>query len=134
MVVDSSALYAILTGEPDAPLFARAIENADFLRISAATLLETDIVIESRYGAPGGDKLDELVQGGWLDTFREFYPEEPERYTYWDYFTRARERNVGWRIDYHWITADLRPALKNAFISDDVQGSDHCPVGIILNP
>ena len=79
-------------------------------------------------------KLDELVDNGWLDTFREFYPDEEARYSYWDYFTRARERNVGWRIDYHWITEDLRPALKNAFISDDVMGSDHCPVGIILNP
>lgn len=79
-------------------------------------------------------KLDELVERGWLDTYREFYPDEPQKYSYWDYFTRARERNVGWRIDYHWITDDLRPALKNAFISDDVMGSDHCPVGIILNP
>jgi len=79
-------------------------------------------------------KLDELVDMGWLDTFREFYPDEEAKYSYWDYFTRARERNVGWRIDYHWITEDLRPALKNAFISDDVMGSDHCPVGIILNP
>ena len=79
-------------------------------------------------------KLDELVDMGWMDTFREFYPDEEAKYSYWDYFTRARERNVGWRIDYHWITEDLRPALKNAFISDDVMGSDHCPVGIILNP
>jgi len=79
-------------------------------------------------------KLDELVQMGWLDTFREFYPDVPEKYSYWDYFTKARDRNVGWRIDYHWITEDLRPALKNAYIQDDVMGSDHCPVGIILNP
>ena len=79
-------------------------------------------------------KLDDLVEQGWLDSFREFYPEEPDQYSYWDYFTRARERNVGWRIDYHWITEELRPSLKNAFISDDVFGSDHCPVGVILNP
>lgn len=79
-------------------------------------------------------KLDELEKAGWLDSFREFYPDEPDHYSYWDYFTRARERNVGWRIDYHWITEDLRPALKNAFISNDIFGSDHCPVGIVLNP
>lgn len=78
--------------------------------------------------------LDSMVANGWLDTFREFHPEEPDNYTYWDYFTRARERNVGWRIDYHFITEDLRPALKNAWISPDVMGSDHCPVGIVLNP
>ena len=69
-----------------------------------------------------------------MDSFREYYPETAEKYSYWDYFTKARERNVGWRIDYHWITQDLRPNLKNAFIQDDVTGSDHCPVGIILNP
>ncbi|MGA0834118.1 MAG: exodeoxyribonuclease III [Candidatus Kapaibacteriota bacterium] len=79
-------------------------------------------------------KLDELVEKGWLDSFREYYPETAEKYSYWDYFTKARERNVGWRIDYHWITQDLRPNLKNAFIQADVTGSDHCPVGIILNP
>ncbi len=79
-------------------------------------------------------KLDELEQRGWLDAFREFKPEETDAYTYWDYFTRARDRNVGWRIDYHWITKDLRPALKNAWHAPDVMGSDHCPVGILLNP
>lgn len=79
-------------------------------------------------------KLDELEQRGWLDAFREFKPDETEAYTYWDYFTRARERNVGWRIDYHWLTKDLRPALKNAWHSPEVMGSDHCPVGIVLNP
>lgn len=79
-------------------------------------------------------RLDDLVTAGWLDTFREFHPEEEDAYTYWDYFTKARDRNVGWRIDYHWITKDLRPALKNAWIAPDVMGSDHCPVGILVNP
>ncbi|MCO6466595.1 MAG: exodeoxyribonuclease III [Bradyrhizobiaceae bacterium] len=79
-------------------------------------------------------KLDELVADGWLDTFREYHPDEAEQYSYWDQITRARERNVGWRIDYHFITSDLRPSLKNAYISQEVMGSDHCPVGIILNP
>ena len=78
--------------------------------------------------------LDTMVASGWVDTFREYHPEEPDHYSYWDYFTRARERNVGWRIDYHFITDDLRPALKNAWIAPDVMGSDHCPVGIVLNP
>lgn len=78
-------------------------------------------------------KLDWMAEKGWLDTFREFYPDEPQKYSYWDQITRARERNVGWRIDYHWITPDLRPSLKNAWISDDVMGSDHAPVGIVLH-
>ena len=79
-------------------------------------------------------KLDELAADGWLDSFREYHPDEAGQYSYWDQITRARDRNVGWRIDYHWITSDLRPALKNSFISQDVMGSDHCPVGIVLNP
>ncbi len=78
--------------------------------------------------------LDRMVSQNWLDSFREYHPDEPDCYSYWDQITRARERNVGWRIDYHWITQDLRPALKNAWISSDVMGSDHCPVGIVLNP
>ena len=78
--------------------------------------------------------LDRMSGDGWLDSFREYHPEEPEWYSYWDYFTRARERNIGWRIDYHWVTPELRSALKNAWISRDVEGSDHCPVGIVLNP
>ncbi|MBI2794436.1 MAG: exodeoxyribonuclease III [Ignavibacteria bacterium] len=79
-------------------------------------------------------KLDEMVNDGWIDSFREYHPDEPQQYSYWDTFTRARERNVGWRIDYHWITPEMRPALKNAWISPEVMGSDHCPVGIVINP
>lgn len=78
-------------------------------------------------------KLDELAARGWLDSFREYHPDEPEMYSYWDVVTRARERNVGWRIDYHWVTPDLAPSLKNAWIEPDVMGSDHCPVGIVVH-
>jgi exodeoxyribonuclease-3 len=73
--------------------------------------------------------LDKLVKKGYLDTFRHFC-KEPDHYTWWDYITRARERNVGWRIDYFFITEDLLPRLKDAFILSDVMGSDHCPIGI----
>lgn len=79
-------------------------------------------------------RIDELVTDGWIDAFREYHPDEPDQYTYWDYFTKARERNVGWRIDYHLITPNLRPALKNGFILSDAMGSDHCPTGIVINP
>lgn len=74
--------------------------------------------------------LDDLASRGWVDTFRLLHPDELEHYTYWDYFTRARDRNVGWRIDYHWATSDLVPRIKRAWIEDDVMGSDHCPVGV----
>ena len=75
--------------------------------------------------------LDKLVSSGFIDTFRALHP-EPDQYTWWDLRTRARERNVGWRIDYHFISEDLKPHLKEAFISPQVTGSDHCPAGILL--
>jgi exodeoxyribonuclease-3 len=75
--------------------------------------------------------MDKFIVHGYLDTFRHFH-KEGAQYTYWDYFTKARERNVGWRIDYFFITPELLPHLKSAFILPDVMGSDHCPVGIEL--
>lgn len=76
--------------------------------------------------------LDRLVAAGFIDTFREFN-NEPGQYSWWDMRTAARQRNAGWRIDYHFISEALRPALKDAFIRPEVTGSDHCPVGITLN-
>ena len=73
--------------------------------------------------------MDKAVDHGYIDTFRHF-SDEPDMYTWWDYYTRARERNVGWRLDYFFISDDLIPNLKNAFIMSEVMGSDHCPVGI----
>ena len=55
---------------------------------------------------------------------------EGENYTWWDYVTRARERNVGWRIDYFYVSENLKDNLKSAFILPEVMGSDHCPIGI----
>ena len=75
--------------------------------------------------------IDELLAAGYIDTFRAFHP-EPKQYTWWDYKSRARERNVGWRIDYHFVSADLKDNLEDAFILPEVQGSDHCPVGLKL--
>ena len=75
--------------------------------------------------------LDRLTDNGYLDTFRLFN-NDGNHYTWWDQKTRARERNVGWRIDYFWVSADLKPNLKQAFIRTEVMGSDHCPIGIEL--
>ena len=75
--------------------------------------------------------FNNLVRSGFLDTFREFEP-GPNHYTWWSYRTNARERNIGWRIDYFGISPQLRPRLKKAFIESDIMGSDHCPVGILL--
>jgi len=75
--------------------------------------------------------MDRLVSLGYIDTFRHFN-QEPEHYTWWDFKSGARARNVGWRIDYFFITENLLGSLSSAFIMSDVTGSDHCPVGIIL--
>lgn len=66
-----------------------------------------------------------------VDTFRELHPEE-QRYSWWSHWARARERNVGWRIDYFWISRELLPRLRAAEIHENVMGSDHCPVSIEL--
>ncbi|HDT15286.1 MAG TPA: exodeoxyribonuclease III, partial [Firmicutes bacterium] len=76
--------------------------------------------------------LDMFTEKGYIDTFREF-EKTGGHYTWWDVMTRARERDVGWRIDYFYITPGLRKKLKSAFILKDVMGSDHCPVGIIID-
>ena len=71
--------------------------------------------------------LDRLAANGFLDTFRVFN-RDPGHYSWWDMRTGARERNVGWRIDYHFISENLKTHLKDGFILPGVMGSDHCPV------
>lgn len=73
--------------------------------------------------------IDTFLSHGYLDTFRMFNG-EGENYSWWDYKSGARERNVGWRIDYFFINKEFRSRVKNAFILTHVTGSDHCPVGI----
>lgn len=81
------------------------------------------------------DCLDRIVADGYVDTFRHLYP-DTIRYSWWTYRFAARERNVGWRIDYFFTTPDLIESgrVRDAFIDNDVFGSDHCPVGLILGP
>ncbi len=73
-------------------------------------------------------KMTELLEAGFVDTFRHFYPDKEEAYTWWSYMGGARDRNVGWRIDYFIVSEGLKAALKNAEIHCDIMGSDHCPV------
>ena len=75
--------------------------------------------------------VTKFLDNGYVDTFRHFN-KEGGYYTWWDYKTGARARNIGWRIDYFFTTENLLPKLKKAFILDKVLGSDHCPVGIEL--
>ena len=75
--------------------------------------------------------IDKLIDHGYHDTLRMF-TDEPEIYTYWDQRFRARDRNVGWRIDYVFVSDGLKSKVKNAFVQMDQLGSDHCPLGIQL--
>lgn len=75
--------------------------------------------------------INKIIAEGYVDTFREFN-KEPGWYTWWSFQTKARERNVGWRIDYHFVTKDLMKYVKNSTIQKDIIGSDHCPVVLEL--
>jgi len=76
--------------------------------------------------------IDEVVYSGYIDTFRYFYPNKKDAYSYWDMKTRARDRNVGWRIDYFFISSDLSSKLNKAGILSKELGSDHCPITLEL--
>jgi exodeoxyribonuclease-3 len=75
--------------------------------------------------------LDKLIAHGYIDTFRYFH-KEPGQYSWWDMKTGARARNVGWRIDYFFITENLVGNMEKAYIMTDVTGSDHCPIALVL--
>ncbi len=79
------------------------------------------------------DWLDRIVERGYVDTFRHFYPEEV-KYSWWTYRFNARKNNAGWRIDYFFVSKDIidNGWIKDAFIDSDILGSDHCPVGIVM--
>lgn len=77
--------------------------------------------------------MDKLVDNGYVDTFRYVHGDIIDKYSWWSYRAGARDRNVGWRIDYFFISDDLCESLEDAFILDDVMGSDHCPVGIRID-
>ncbi len=80
------------------------------------------------YSVQERQKFESLLAAGFVDSFRYFHPEAKDRYSWWSYRTRARERNVGWRIDYFLCSERLCPYLKQADILDQEMGSDHCPV------
>lgn len=79
------------------------------------------------------DGMDRLTSEGFADTFRHFYPDQAERYTWWSFRAGARRKNIGWRIDYFLVSRSFLPKVKDAFIREEISGSDHCPIGIILD-
>ena len=77
-------------------------------------------------------KFQTLLDSGFIDTFRYFYPDKENEYTWWSHFANARERNIGWRIDYFVVSSRFIDNVKDAKIHQSIVGSDHCPVEIIL--
>ena len=77
-------------------------------------------------------KMTELLNVGFVDSFRFLYPEKTDCYSWWSYMGKAREKNVGWRIDYFIVSNDIKDKIKEAMIYPEVMGSDHCPIGLII--
>lgn len=91
----------------------------------------------TNHGNPGFSdeeraKFTELLDSGFTDTFRSLYPDRTDAYSWWSYRAAARQRNVGWRIDYFLVSDRLRDNIKDAYILPEIMGSDHCPVGLDL--
>lgn len=110
----------ILTGD-----FNVAHEEIDLARPKAN-------INNTMFTFPERMQIGKILKFGYIDSFREFY-KEGENYSWWPYYQNARERNLGWRLDHIFISESLKPRLTNAFILNEVHGSDHCPVGIDLN-
>ena len=79
-------------------------------------------------------KMTALIGSGFIDTFRYFHPDEKDIYSWWSYRFHARENNAGWRIDYFLVSKDLEDRLEDAKIHNEIFGSDHCPVELVLRP
>ena len=78
-------------------------------------------------------KMEILLTSGFTDSYRYLFPKKQGAYTWWSYMHNARERNVGWRIDYFCVSDDLQARIKNAVIFPDIVGSDHCPIGLEIS-
>jgi exodeoxyribonuclease-3 len=78
------------------------------------------------------DGMDRYTQGGLVDTFRHFYPDEKDKYSWWSYRAGARGKNIGWRIDYFLVSESFIDSVKSASIMNEIMGSDHCPISIEL--
>ena len=79
------------------------------------------------------EKFQTLLDAGFIDTFRYFYPDQKEIYSWWSYRFKAREKNAGWRIDYFLVSERLKSQLQGASIHTEIYGSDHCPVEVVLD-
>ena len=78
-------------------------------------------------------KMTELLNAGYIDTFRYFYPDRAGIYSWWSYRFKAREKNAGWRIDYYIVSERLKDKLVSSDIHNEIMGSDHCPVELVID-
>ena len=76
------------------------------------------------------EKMTELLNSGFVDSFRYLYPDKTDKYTWWSYMFKAREKNAGWRIDYFIVSDNIKDKIKESYIFSGIMGSDHCPVGL----
>jgi exodeoxyribonuclease-3 len=111
------------------PVIVAGDVNTAFAEIDLARPKEnaktSGFLLEERAG------VGEFFEAGLVDTFRHLHP-TTVKYTWWDMVSRARERNVGWRLDYFFVSPDLKDRLRSADIHDEVMGSDHCPVSLVI--
>lgn len=92
---------------------------------------------KTNHGNPGFSdeergEMTALLTSGFTDSFRYLYPDTTDIYSWWSYRFKAREKNIGWRIDYFIVSDDLRPQIQDSLIYTDVYGSDHCPIGLVV--
>ena len=80
------------------------------------------------------EKIGVLLSSGFADTFRRLYPDKTDAYTWWSYRAQARQRNIGWRIDYFLVSDRLMDKVSDSLIYPEVEGSDHCPIGLAIDP
>ena len=76
--------------------------------------------------------MTELLNAGFIDTFRHLYPDKTNCYTWWSYMANSRAKNIGWRIDYFIVSEMLKNSIQEAYIYDKILGSDHCPIGLVI--
>lgn len=77
--------------------------------------------------------MTDLLEHGFIDAFRELYPDEKNAYTFWSYMGNARSKNVGWRLDYSIVSENLKPKVVDSIIRPQILGSDHCPIVLLMN-
>ena len=125
---DPAFLLHIQELETDAPVLFCGDFNVAHTEIDLARPKENTgkhgFTLEEREG------FDKMIAAGYVDTYRQFYPDKTDAYTWWTAWGGARQRNIGWRIDYWMASAVLKDKLKAADIHADVMGSDHCPVSL----